>query len=107
MTRLGILAGGGRLPLMIADSVVARGGHVHIVGIEGAADPDIARFPHTWVNLGPDRPHGGDAERRRPQRMVIAGSVLRPDLWTIRPDAGFFTSLPQVFSLQRAGMIPF
>ena len=35
--------------------------------------------------------------------LVIAGSVRRPDVWTIRPDAGFFTSLPQVFSLFAGG----
>ena len=52
MTRIGILAGGGRLPLMIAESVAARGDGVHIVAIEGEADPEIARFPHTWVNWG-------------------------------------------------------
>ena len=81
MTRIGILAGGGRLPLMIAESVVARGGGVHIVGIEGEADPGIARFPHTWVNWGQVgrmvatlRAEGGD-------ELVIAGGVRRPDLW--------------------------
>ena len=35
--------------------------------------------------------------------LVIAGNVRRPDLRTIRPDAGFFTSLPQVFSLLAGG----
>ena len=37
---------------MIAESVAARGESVHIVAIEGEADPEIARFPHTWVNWG-------------------------------------------------------
>ncbi len=39
MDRIGILAGGGQLPLMIAESVAARGGRVHIVGIDGEATP--------------------------------------------------------------------
>ena len=103
MTRLGILAGGGRLPLMIAESVGARGGHVHIVAIEGAADPDIARFPHTWVNLGQIGRIVATLSAEGRNELVIAGNVRRPDLRTIRPDAGFFTSLPQVFSLLAGG----
>jgi hypothetical protein len=50
--RIGILAGGGRLPMTIAEAVTERGGSVHIVAIEGEADSCIARFPHTWVNWG-------------------------------------------------------
>lgn len=103
MTRLGILAGGGRLPLMIAESVGARGGHVHIVAIEGAADPDVARFPHTWVNLGQVGRIVATLSAEGRNELVIAGNVRRPDLRTIRPDAGFFTSLPQVFSLLAGG----
>src|SRR5207244_7144593 len=81
----------------------ARGESVHIVGIEGEADPDIARFPHTWVNWGEI---GRMVETLRGQgrsELVIAGAVTRPDLWKIRPDAGFFTSLPQILRLLAGG----
>ncbi len=88
---------------MIAESVGARGGHVHIVAIEGAADPDIARFPHTWVNLGQIGRIVATLSGEGRNELVIAGNVRRPDLRTIRPDAGFFTSLPQVFSLLAGG----
>jgi len=100
--RIGILAGGGRLPLMIAESVTERGGAVHIVGIESEADAAIARFPHTWVNWGQVgrmvatlRAEGGV--------MVIAGGVRRPDLWKVRPDWGFFASLPQILAMMKGG----
>ncbi|MBX9588725.1 MAG: UDP-2,3-diacylglucosamine diphosphatase LpxI [Hyphomonadaceae bacterium] len=101
--RIGILAGGGRLPVIIAESVMARGGHVHIVGIEGEADQDIVRFPHTWANwaqidrmVAALRSEGGN-------ELVIAGGVRRPDLWKLRPDAGFFRSLPQIAGLLVGG----
>ena len=80
---IGILAGGGRLPLMIAESVAARGGRVHIVGIEGEADAEIARFPHTWVNWGQigrmvATLHADDSaaarHRRRPCAAPICGT---------------------------------
>ena len=100
---IGILAGGGRLPLMIAESVVARGGRVHIVGIEGEADAEIARFPHTWVNWGQIGRMVTTLQAENSGQLVIAGGVRRPDLWKIRPDVGFFTSLPRIVGLMAGG----
>ena len=103
MIRIGILAGGGRLPLMIADSAAASGANVHIVAIRGEADPEIARYPHTWVNWGQIGRMLAILRREGGEQLVIAGGVRRPDFWQIRPDAGFFTSLPQILSLVAAG----
>src|SRR5262245_42020221 len=101
--RIGILAGGGRLPLMIAESALARGRKVHIVAIEGEADPEIERFPHTWVNWGQIGRMLTTLRREGGNELVIAGGVRRPDFWHIRPDAGFFASLPQIVGLIAAG----
>ena len=103
MTRVGILAGGGRLPLMIAESVAARGDGVHIVAIEGEADLEVARFPHTWVNWGQIGRMVATLRAEGATELVIAGGVTRPDLRRIRPDAGFFTSLPQIVRLLAGG----
>src|SRR5262245_34430189 len=100
---VGILAGGGRLPLMVAESVVANGGRVHIVGIEGEADAEIARFPHTWVNWGQIGRMVATLHAENSSQLVIAGGVRRPDLWKIRPDVGFFTSLPRIVGLMAGG----
>lgn len=102
MTRIGILAGGGRLPLMIAESVAQRGGHVHIVAIQGEADPEIARYPHTWVNWG-QVGRMVSTLRAEGDELVIAGGVTRPDLWKLKPDRGFFASLPQIVGLLAGG----
>src|SRR5262245_49687671 len=101
--RIGILAGGGKLPLTIAESVVERGGAVHIVGIEGEADADIARFPHTWVNWGQVGRMLATLRGEGGNRLVIAGGVRRPDLWKVRPDAGLFLSFPQILGMLAGG----
>jgi lipid-A-disaccharide synthase len=101
--RIGVLAGGGRLPLTIADSVVERGGSVHIVGIEGEADPGIAFFPHTWVNWGEVGRMVATLRSEGGSELVIVGTVRRPDLWKLRPDAGFFLSLPQILEMLAGG----
>jgi UDP-2,3-diacylglucosamine hydrolase len=100
--RIGILAGGGRLPLTIAESVVERGGSVHIVAIEGEADPGIERFSHTWVNWG-QVGRMVSTLRKHADAMVIAGGVRRPDLWKLRPDWGFFVSLPRILEMMAGG----
>jgi UDP-2,3-diacylglucosamine hydrolase len=100
--RIGILAGGGRLPLTVAESVVAQGGSVHVVAIEGEADADFSPFPHTWVGWG----HVGrmvSTLRRQADAMVIAGGVRRPNLWKIRPDLGFILSIPQILAMMTGG----
>jgi UDP-2,3-diacylglucosamine hydrolase len=101
--RIGILAGGGRLPLMIAESALARGTQVHIVAIRGEADAEIERFPHTWVNWGQIGRMLTTLRREGGNELVIAGGVRRPDFLQIRPDAGFFASLPQIAGLIAAG----
>jgi UDP-2,3-diacylglucosamine hydrolase len=88
---------------MIAESVIARGGRVHIVGIEGEADAEIARFPHTWVNWGQIGRMVSTLQGQNTRELVIAGGVRRPDLWTVRPDLGFFTSLPRLVELLVGG----
>jgi UDP-2,3-diacylglucosamine hydrolase len=100
--RIGILAGGGRLPLTIAESVIERGGSVHIVAIEGEADPAIARFPHTWVNWG-QVGRMVSTLRKHADALVIVGGVRRPDLWKLRPDWGFFVSLPRILEMMAGG----
>lgn len=105
--RVAILAGGGKLPLAIAECVGRRGGAVHIVAIEGEADAAVAAHPHTWVNLGQasrmlSALRGGT--RSSPDNtMVIAGAVTRPDLLRIRPDIGLVRLLPQVLRFISAG----
>ncbi|HUC46382.1 MAG TPA: UDP-2,3-diacylglucosamine diphosphatase LpxI [Hyphomicrobiaceae bacterium] len=103
MTTIGILAGAGRLPLMIAESASQRGTAVHIVGIEGEADPAIARFPHTWVNWGQIGRMVRALAQEGGRQMVIAGAARRPDLKRIRPDAGFFRNLPFIVRLLAGG----
>jgi DUF1009 family protein len=87
---------------MIAESIAARGQSVHIVAIEGEADPAVAGFPHTWVNWG-QIGRMVDTLRGQGDELVIAGAVRRPDLWKIRPDAGFFKSVPQIVMLLAGG----
>jgi len=85
---LGILAGGGRLPDQVAAAARAGGRGVFMVGLEGFADPAVlAPWPHQVIRIGAAgriiaalRAHGC-------RDLVLIGSVRRPSLLDLRPDA--------------------
>ncbi|MBU3729889.1 MAG: LpxI family protein, partial [Phycisphaerales bacterium] len=41
MTTVGLIAGEGRLPILVADGIRARGMRVACVGLHGCYDPDL------------------------------------------------------------------
>lgn len=100
---LGILAGGTRLPIEIAEAARARGQGVHIVGLEGEADGAIEGFAHTWVNWGAIGAMIRAFREAGCKDIVIVGRVRRPNLMKLRPDGLFWRTLPSLFGFLRGG----
>jgi UDP-2,3-diacylglucosamine hydrolase len=100
---LGILAGGGSLPVDIAARVTAGGRAVHIVGIGGEAETGITKYPHEHVAWGRIGRLLASFRQAGCRDLIIVGSVTRPDLASIRPDFGLLRSLPTFLALIRAG----
>ena len=100
---LGIIAGGGTLPVEVARSVTARGGTGFIVMIEGEADDALRNFPHVILNWA-ELSHALRAIKRAGMRdMVLLGRMSRPSFLTAKPDFGFLFSLPSIMKALRAG----
>jgi DUF1009 family protein len=100
---LGIIAGRGSLPTFIAEAAEADDLPVHIIGIEGEADPEIERFPHTWIKWGEVGKVFTALEANNCNDLVIIGGVSRPDLRNIRIDLGALKALPFLLSLRKGG----
>lgn len=100
---VGILACGGPLPIELAAGALAQGRPVHVVAIEGFADPDVARFSHEYANLGQWGRILNGFRRNGCREIAIAGAMQRPNLWRLRIDLGFLLNLPTVLSLPRGG----
>jgi hypothetical protein len=85
---LGVLAGGGTLPVRVAAAAAARGRPVFVVGLEGFAEPGLlAPFPHAFARIGAG---GRIIELLRGagvRELVLAGQVRRPGFFDLRPDA--------------------
>jgi len=100
---LGIIAGGGDLPLAIAESVAETGRPVFVVALSGAADPWVESHPHAWASLGEvgkviKALHGAGCEE-----VVLAGKLGRPKFHEIKLDAKGLLVAPRIVAAARKG----
>ncbi|HXG80064.1 MAG TPA: UDP-2,3-diacylglucosamine diphosphatase LpxI [Methyloceanibacter sp.] len=100
---LGIIAGQGPLPCVLAAAAQARGLALHIVAIQGEAREEIERFPHTWIKWGEIGKMLRALDEHGCADLVIIGGVNRPDISKVRLDAGAIKALPFILSLGRGG----
>lgn len=100
---LGILAGGGPLPIELADAGAQNGRAIHIVAIDGFAGEDVARYSHERVSIGQLGRMIASFKRAGVREIVIAGTMQRPNLVGLRIDWGFVRNLPTVLALTRGG----
>jgi DUF1009 family protein len=100
---LGIIAGRGPLPCVLAASAAARGLSLHIVAIRGEARDEIERFPHTWIKWGEIGKMFAALDQNGCGDLVIIGGVNRPDLANVRFDLGALKTLPFLLSLGKGG----
>ena len=84
---LGIIAGGGPLPGLIARASVGQGRDVLVIAFEGETDPATCEgVPHRWLGFGAVGALLKALRRANCREVVLAGSIRRPSLSTIRPD---------------------
>lgn len=100
---LGILAGGGALPVVVAKAAERAGRPVHIVAIDGFAGAEIERFPHTRISLGQLDRLVGALRGAGARDLVIVGTLARPDLTKLRFDLGILRYAATARSLMRGG----
>jgi len=85
---LGILAGGGPLPGLVAAAACAAGRAVFLVGLEGFAESAVlAPYPHGYARLGAAGRILQLLRERDCRELVLVGPVRRPSLFDFRPDA--------------------
>lgn len=100
---LGIIAGRGPLPCVVAEAASGRGVPLHIVAIRGEAWDEIERFPHTWVKWGEIGKMFRALDQNGCGDLVIIGGVNRPDFSNVRFDLGAIKTLPFILSLGKGG----
>lgn len=85
---LGILAGGGELPLRVARAARSAGRPVFAVVLSGWGDPaQWAGLPHVVERPGAAGRILGLLRAKGVRQLVLTGRVRRPSVSTLRPDA--------------------
>lgn len=86
--KLGIIAGGGTLPALVAAACEAVARPYVVIALKGVTEEDwLEGRPHHWIRLG--APGRGIRHLRAAgaEDLVMIGAVRRPSIVSLRPDA--------------------
>lgn len=94
---LGIIAGGGGLPVRVAEAVAASGRPVVVAVLDGHGDPfAYDAFPHAGFRWGLAAQMLAWLKGHGVKQVVLAGTVSRPSLLSLRPDAAGMKLLARI-----------
>lgn len=95
---LGIIAGGGELPIAIAESARDAGRSVFLIALQGIAARDVESFPHAWISFGQVSKCMKLLQDAGCGDVTLAGRVSRPEFSAIKVDARGALELPKVMA---------
>lgn len=103
MKKLGLIAGGGGLPLEIAEHCRRAGRPLFVVRLKGFAGPELAAYDGADVGLA-ELGHCIRALRDAGcEAVCMAGLVARPDFSALKPDLRGLKALPGAIAAARKG----
>jgi len=101
---LAIIAGGGAIPIAVADAVARSGRRVVMFPVRGWADPAaVERYPHHWIALLQAGRFQKLARTEGCRDIVFIGTAVRPALKSLRFDWLTLRLLPRVLRAYRGG----
>src|SRR5438105_10668936 len=101
---LAVIAGGGAIPLAVADAAMRQGRHVVMFAVRGWADAAaIERYPHHWIALVQAGRFLRLARAEGCREVVFVGTAVRPALRSLRLDWKTMTLLPRIARAYRGG----
>ena len=98
MSKLGLIAGGGALPLSVAARCEAEGRPVFVVRLAGFADPHLARYPGVDAGMAEIGRVLSALKKAGCDAVCFAGTVSRPDFRSLKPDLKGMTLLPGIIA---------
>ena len=98
MSKLGLIAGGGALPLSVAARCEAEGRPVFVVRLAGFADPHLARYPGVDAGMAEIGRVLSALKKAGCDAVCFAGVVNRPDFRSLKPDFKGMTLLPGIIA---------
>jgi len=103
MRKLGLIAGGGRLPVEIADHCERTGRPFHILRLRGFAGAELDAYPGETVGLAELGKCFKSLRRAGCEAICMAGLVARPDFAKLKPDLRGVRAIPGAIVAARRG----
>lgn len=103
MRKLGLIAGGGALPVELAAHCEAAGRAFAVMRLRSFADPALARYPGVEVGLGEFGKAFKALKAEGCEVVCFAGNVKRPDFAALIPDARGLKVIPGLIMAARQG----
>jgi DUF1009 family protein len=103
LQKLGLIAGGGSLPVEIAQHCERAGRPFFIARLKGFAGPELAGFPGVEVGLAEVGKVIRTLKRAGCKSVCLAGNVGRPDFANLKPDLRGIAMLPALILAARKG----
>lgn len=103
MGRLGLIAGGGALPVTLAEGCERSGRSYFVVRLKGFADPALKRHPGADVGLAEVGRCIETLKAAGCASVCFAGIVTRPDFGALKPDLKGLSVLPGIVAAARHG----
>jgi DUF1009 family protein len=103
MSKLALVAGGGPLPVALAERCAAAGRPLFVVRLKGFAGPDLNGFDGAEAGIA-ELGRVFDLLRRTGcEAVCFAGIVARPDFSALKPDLRGLKALPGAIAAARRG----
>ncbi len=103
MARLGLIAGGGALPVELASARQTAGDPAYVVRLKGFADPELRRFEGADVGIAELGRCFDVLSRAGCDTVCMVGNVSRPDFGALKPDLRGLAALPGAIAAARQG----
>lgn len=101
--KLGIIAGGGQLPLRLAEVCQETGRAYAVCALTGWADKEVEDHPHRWFGIGELSNLTKYFTNEGVKQVVFAGNVQRPDFKNLKIDWAGARLLPRAIMAARKG----
>ena len=103
MNKLGLIAGGGALPVSVAARCEAEGRPVFVVRLAGFADVHLARYPGLDAGMAEFGRILSTLKKAGCTAVCFAGTVSRPDFRTLKPDMKGAALMPGIIAAATRG----
>jgi DUF1009 family protein len=103
MSKLGLIAGGGGLPIEVVEACRENGRPLFVVRLRGFADPRLAAYEGEEIGLAELGRCIRALKRAECAAVCMAGLVARPDFGALKPDLRGLAALPGAIAAARKG----